>query len=165
MISSLCLSMISAQTLRVCREGKPVPTFPDHALGVASLTRSQIRIDAVNALNLLPLSAAQRTWPDLLLAHPVANDLQQTRARRNRFRLPAPDLISAPGKCFVRRNGALEVVVFLAGNEAEPFQRRKELLGLSGFAEHQIGLAEMLMGAAVARIQHQRLLIMADSRP
>jgi len=25
--------MISAQTLRVCREGKPVPTFPDHALG------------------------------------------------------------------------------------------------------------------------------------
>src|SRR4030088_701165 len=30
---SFCLSMISAQTLRVCREGKPVPTFPDHALG------------------------------------------------------------------------------------------------------------------------------------
>src|SRR5215470_5249620 len=24
--------MISAQTLRVCREGKPVPTFPDYAL-------------------------------------------------------------------------------------------------------------------------------------
>jgi len=29
---SFCLSMISAQTLRVCREGKPVPTFPDQAL-------------------------------------------------------------------------------------------------------------------------------------
>src|SRR6266849_5493552 len=38
---SFCLSVISAQTLRVCREGKPVPThrvvarghaFPDHAL-------------------------------------------------------------------------------------------------------------------------------------
>src|SRR6266851_541005 len=29
---SFCLSMIFAQTLRVCREGKPVPTFPDHAL-------------------------------------------------------------------------------------------------------------------------------------
>jgi hypothetical protein len=28
---SFCLSMISAQTLRVCRVGKPVPTFPDHA--------------------------------------------------------------------------------------------------------------------------------------
>jgi hypothetical protein len=25
------LSMISGQTLRVCPEGKPVPTFPDHA--------------------------------------------------------------------------------------------------------------------------------------
>jgi hypothetical protein len=28
---SFCLSMISGQTLRVCPEGKPVPTFPDHA--------------------------------------------------------------------------------------------------------------------------------------
>jgi hypothetical protein len=27
---AFCLSMISAQTLRVCREGKPVSTFPDH---------------------------------------------------------------------------------------------------------------------------------------
>jgi hypothetical protein len=36
MVSSLCLSMISAQTLRVCREGKPVPTFPDHALAPAT---------------------------------------------------------------------------------------------------------------------------------
>src|SRR4051812_14721265 len=32
---SYCLSMISAQTLRVCREGKPVSTFPDHALASA----------------------------------------------------------------------------------------------------------------------------------
>jgi glutamate carboxypeptidase len=31
MISSLCSSMISAKTLSVCREGKPVSTFPDHA--------------------------------------------------------------------------------------------------------------------------------------
>src|SRR5216684_5381061 len=29
---SFCLSMISGQTLCVCPEGKPVPTFPDHAL-------------------------------------------------------------------------------------------------------------------------------------
>src|ERR1700690_2501273 len=27
----LCLRVISAQTSRVCREGKPVPSFPDHA--------------------------------------------------------------------------------------------------------------------------------------
>jgi hypothetical protein len=26
--------MISGQTLRVCPEGKPVPTFPDHALAL-----------------------------------------------------------------------------------------------------------------------------------
>src|SRR6266576_2870022 len=32
MISSLCLSMISGQTLCVCPEGKPVSTFPDHAV-------------------------------------------------------------------------------------------------------------------------------------
>jgi hypothetical protein len=31
MISSLCLSMTSGQTLRVCPEGKPVPAFPGHA--------------------------------------------------------------------------------------------------------------------------------------
>src|SRR5882672_8394491 len=30
-----CLSMISAQTLCVCREGKPGPTFPDHALSAS----------------------------------------------------------------------------------------------------------------------------------
>jgi len=39
-----CLSMISAQTLRVCREGKPVPTFPDHALGPAGQTKKAARI-------------------------------------------------------------------------------------------------------------------------
>jgi hypothetical protein len=27
-----CLSMISAQTLRVCREEKPLHAFPDHAV-------------------------------------------------------------------------------------------------------------------------------------
>jgi hypothetical protein len=27
-----CLSMISAQALRICREGKPASTLPDHAL-------------------------------------------------------------------------------------------------------------------------------------
>ena len=56
----------------------------------------------------------------------------------------APQLISARGQPSVRGNGALEVVVFLAGNEAQ------ELLGLDGFTEHQIGLAEMLMCAALA---------------
>src|SRR5258705_12411316 len=38
---SFCLSMISAQTLRVCREEKPVPTFPDHALAQIYLAASR----------------------------------------------------------------------------------------------------------------------------
>ena len=79
--------------------------------------------------------------------------------------LTTPDLISARGQPFVRRKGSLEIVVFLAGNEAEVLQRRQELLGPGGLTKHQIGLAEMLMRAAVAGIQHQRLLIMVNSRP
>jgi hypothetical protein len=34
--------VISAQTLRVCREGKPVPTFPDHALEIPDLQKLAI---------------------------------------------------------------------------------------------------------------------------
>jgi hypothetical protein len=34
------LSMISAQTPGVCREGKPVPTFPDHAPGFLVMLRA-----------------------------------------------------------------------------------------------------------------------------
>jgi hypothetical protein len=45
MISSLCLSMISAQALRVCREGKPVSIFPDHAL-----KRDKMRLNHYRAL-------------------------------------------------------------------------------------------------------------------
>jgi regulator of RNase E activity RraA len=38
-----CLSMISGQTLRVCPEGKPVSTFPDHApkSGENAVTKSE----------------------------------------------------------------------------------------------------------------------------
>ena len=52
----------------------------------------------------------------------------------------------------VRRNGPLEVVLFLAGNEAEIFQCHQELLCLGRFAQHPIRLTEMLMRAAVAGI-------------
>src|ERR1700688_4126388 len=47
MISSFCLSMIFGQTLRVCPEGKPVPTFPDHAL------RRNHQVDRLGAFALL----------------------------------------------------------------------------------------------------------------
>jgi ribonucleotide monophosphatase NagD (HAD superfamily) len=36
------LSMISAQTLRVCREGKPVPTFTDHAVSLLRPARRHV---------------------------------------------------------------------------------------------------------------------------
>ena len=42
--------------------------------------------------------------------------------------------------------------MFLAGNEAEVFQLRQQLLGLGGLAKHQISLAEVLMCAAMAGI-------------
>src|SRR6266852_8991493 len=44
MISYSCLSMIS---LRVCPEGKPVPTFPDHALSEAAAFLDHLDLVAV----------------------------------------------------------------------------------------------------------------------
>src|SRR5258707_15048610 len=46
MISSFCWSVISAQTLRVCREGNPVPTFPDHALARSVADPCQHRLES-----------------------------------------------------------------------------------------------------------------------
>jgi hypothetical protein len=47
--SSPCLGMISAQTLRVCREGKPVPTFPDHApIGLRAVCGERPRCSAIS---------------------------------------------------------------------------------------------------------------------
>ena len=61
-------------------------------------------------------------------------------------------LILARGQPSVRRNGPLEVFIFLAGNEAEVFQRRQLLLCFGRLPKHQISLTEMLMRAAVAGI-------------
>src|SRR5882762_2957262 len=47
MISSLCLSTISGQMLRVCPEGKPLPAFPDPAL------RRNYQVDRLGAFALL----------------------------------------------------------------------------------------------------------------
>ena len=75
-----------------------------------------------------------------------------------------PLRISARGQLLVHRDGLLEVVVFLARNEAEVFQFRAHLLGLGGLAKHQIGLAKMLAGAAVAGVERQCLLVVAHGR-
>ena len=46
---SFCLSMISAtNAFRVCREGKPLHTFPDHTLaGLTSGRHSAVSLDAL----------------------------------------------------------------------------------------------------------------------
>jgi len=78
--------------------------------------------------------------------------------------LRRPPRISPRGQLLVHRDGLLEFVVFLARNEAEVFQFREHLLGLGGLAKHQISLAKMLAGAAVAGIKRQRLLVVANGR-
>src|SRR5215467_2276844 len=65
----------------------------------------------------------------------------------------------------IPRDRPLEVVVLLAADEADVFQMREVLLGRGRIAEHQCGFAEMLVGTAMARIEHQRLLVMSDRRP
>ena len=98
-------------------------------------------------------SGAERTLRDCLSTTEFDPQLTSTHWNGSRgFRNAPPEPISALGQPFVGRNGPLEVVVFLAGNEAEIFQCRQVLLGLGGLAKHQIGLAEMLMRTAVAGI-------------
>src|SRR6266581_7685476 len=65
-ISSLCLSMISGQTLRVCPEGKPVPTFPDHALvGRRAILRVTVAVILEDLLDNLGLEFTVRAFGDL----------------------------------------------------------------------------------------------------
>src|SRR5215467_5396867 len=72
---------------------------------------------------------------------------------------------SARHQPLIPRDRPLEVVVLLAADEADVFQLREVLLGGGSVAEHQRRFAEMLMGTAMARIEHQRLLVMSDRGP
>jgi hypothetical protein len=56
---------------------------------------------------------------------------------------------------------SFEIIGLAAGNQANVLKRRKLLLGFGGLSEDQIELTEVLVGAAVAAIEHQRLLICA----
>src|SRR5712691_11394069 len=88
MIASFCWSMISGQTLRVCPEGKPVPTphqvrgrlFPDHALEsrdrlrrLAGAERAQRRGVAVDPL-LDDLAGPDAEFVDAAPAEPLTVD-------------------------------------------------------------------------------------------
>ena len=86
-----CLSMISGQTLRVCPEGKPVSTFPDHALAVASVDLEAL---ARNALAFVG-SQKKRQTRDVVGRHRIGNSLtrakiQRSSARPHRRRRPLP---------------------------------------------------------------------------
>src|SRR6185437_13767189 len=56
--------MISVQTLRVCREGKPLHSFPDHALALFGLLREPLQ-EALDLAVLLTLAVGP--FPDHLL--------------------------------------------------------------------------------------------------
>src|SRR5260370_37771324 len=75
--------MISGQTLRVCPEGKPVSTFPDHALGAGLGTAG---VSAAPCRR-----QAQRTMPVGI------DEGQDFRNRRIRLR-PLPYLVQTLGK-------------------------------------------------------------------
>jgi hypothetical protein len=67
-----CLSMISAQTLCVCREAKPVSTFPDHGLAC--------RVSRTSPPHLAPRYARLTRW----IFDPLAVATQERCLSRNR---------------------------------------------------------------------------------
>ena len=52
------------------------------------------------------------------------------------------------------RNRLLEVGEFFAGQQANRPQRRQMLFGACHVADHKIGLADVLVGPAVTRLDH-----------
>jgi hypothetical protein len=66
------LSLISAQTLRVCRERKPVPTFPDHALILFDLPSSSVAQRALAIFDSAGFYRQQMTLPVAMGACAIA---------------------------------------------------------------------------------------------
>src|SRR5262249_32490769 len=74
-------------------------------------------------------------------AEEKAGDL--VAAHASRWLICTRQAISTRGQLLVGRNGPLEVVIFIARNEAEIFKHAELLLGLGRLTKHQIGFAEM----------------------
>ena len=72
---------------------------------------------------------------------------------------------STGGRDPVTCNRAFKVAKLLARNEAYSFEHSEVLFRFGGFVQHQKEFAEMFVRAAVAGIEHQRLLIMSHGRP
>src|SRR5262249_21570986 len=81
----------------------------------------------------------------------------RSSAGRDGYALIRPPALrsSASHQPLIPRDRPLEVVVLLAADEADVFQMREVLLGRGRIAKHQVGFAEMLVGTAMARIEHQ----------
>src|SRR5512145_152903 len=63
---------------------------------------------------------------------------------------------------FVRRDRLLEIGVLGAGEEAELVEHAEVLLRLVHVPDHEIGLADVLVRAAVLRLDAQRLVVMLE---
>src|SRR5690349_11520599 len=74
--------------------------------------------------------------------------------RRGWLRLPA--------RLLVRLDGALEIPVLRARDEAERVERLQVLLGVGQVAEHQVRLADVLVRALVLGVDGERLLVDRD---
>src|SRR5258705_8967859 len=62
----------------------------------------------------------------------------------------------------VRLDLLAKVVVLLAWHQADLAQLREVLLGLREVAGHEVGLAHVLVRAAVARAEHEGALVVAE---
>jgi hypothetical protein len=69
---------LRANALGVCREGKPVPTFPDHALHLAQIFFTQQNYSRLCFFADLfsAMRASRRRWPNDMLDESVARCLQ-----------------------------------------------------------------------------------------
>ncbi|HTF73830.1 MAG TPA: hypothetical protein VK620_05780, partial [Bradyrhizobium sp.] len=68
---SFVLSMISGQTLRVCPEGKPVSTFPDHAQRIPAIKKGAARraVPAISGVDRTRAANLSRAWSRCI--HPI----------------------------------------------------------------------------------------------
>src|SRR5262245_60587097 len=93
--------MISAQTLRVCREGKPLHTFPDHALPPLADVDVDVEIDVADTGLLAAMRAALVPWSLARLGIPDMGKPQAAPLRQPAAALPCElprqhDLLAAP---------------------------------------------------------------------
>jgi hypothetical protein len=70
----------------------------------------------------------------------------------------------APRNFVVLCDRTLKVIVLLAGNETNSLQRCEMLFGFPTITKHQVGFTEVLVRAAVPRIDPQCLLVVPHRR-